>query len=178
MQTIAPRELASKQEQSSVEIIDVRTPVEFREVHATGAINRPLDRLDPQEIMKGRNGTADQTLYVICQSGSRAAQACKKFLDAGYDGVVSVEGGTEAWIADGLPVKRGKKAISLERQVRIAAGSLVLIGAILAIFIHPYFAGLSAFIGAGLVFAGVTDTCGMGMMLAKMPWNQVRECSL
>ena len=75
----------------------------------------------------------------------------------------------------GLPVVRGKKAISLERQVRIAAGLLVLLGAVLGWLVHPAFVGLSAFVGAGLVFAGVTDTCGMGMLLARMPWNQVNE---
>jgi len=75
----------------------------------------------------------------------------------------------------GLPVVRGKKAISLERQVRIAAGFLVLLGALLGWLVHPAFIGLSAFIGAGLVFAGVTDTCGMGMLLARMPWNQLQE---
>jgi hypothetical protein len=71
-----------------------------------------------------------------------------------------------------LPVTRGVvKVISLERQVRIAAGSLVLVGVLLAIFVHPYFIGLSAFVGAGLVFAGITDWCGMGLLLAKLPWN-------
>ena len=77
----------------------------------------------------------------------------------------------------GLPVVRGKKAISLERQVRIAAGSLVLLGVLLGWLVHPAFIGLSAFVGAGLVFAGVTDTCGMGMMLARMPWNQVKDAA-
>jgi hypothetical protein len=72
----------------------------------------------------------------------------------------------------GLPLAQGKKAISLERQVRIAAGSLVLLGLVLGWLVHPYFLGLSAFVGAGLFFAGVTDTCGMGMLLARMPWNQ------
>jgi len=73
---------------------------------------------------------------------------------------------------------RGKRTISLERQVRIAAGSLVLLGAVLSLLVHPYFIGLAAFVGAGLVFAGVTDTCGMAMCLARMPWNQVKEsCS-
>lgn len=156
-----------------VELIDVRTPVEFREIHAEGARLVPLDRLDPKAVMAERNGAAGETLYVICRSGSRAKQACEKFLSAGYDNVVSVEGGTLAWEQAGLPVKRGKKAISLERQVRIAAGLLVLLGAALGFFIHPYFVGLSAFVGAGLVFAGVTDTCGMAMLLARMPWNQV-----
>ncbi len=158
-----------------VELIDVRTPVEFREIHAEGARLVPLDRLDPKAVLAERNGTAGEPLYVICRSGSRAKQACERFLAAGHDNVVSVEGGTLAWEQAGLPVKRGKKAISLERQVRIAAGLLVLLGAILGFFVHPYFFALSAFVGAGLVFAGVTDTCGMGMLLARMPWNQVRS---
>ncbi len=72
---------------------------------------------------------------------------------------------------------RGKKTISLERQVRIAAGTLVLVGSALGAFVHPYWIGLAAFAGAGLVFAGVTDTCGMAMFLARMPWNQVRDQS-
>jgi hypothetical protein len=80
-----------------------------------------------------------------------------------------------ACVEVGLPVVRGKKTISLERQVRIAAGLLVLIGSLLGWLVHPVFIGLSAFVGAGLVFAGVTDTCGMGLMLARMPWNQVQE---
>jgi len=74
-----------------------------------------------------------------------------------------------------LPVVRGKKSIPLERQVRIAAGFLVLLGAVLGFFVHPYFIGLSAFVGAGLMFAGITDTCGMALVLAKMPWNQVKD---
>jgi len=85
---------------------------------------------------------------------------------------VVVEGGTLAWIEAGLSVNRGTtKVISLERQVRIAAGSLVLTGVLLAIFVHPYFIGISAFVGAGLIFAGITDWCGMGLLLAKLPWN-------
>jgi rhodanese-related sulfurtransferase len=111
---------------------------------------------------------------MICRSGTRAKQACEKFHAAGYTNVVNVEGGTEAWETAGLPVVRGRKAISLERQVRIAAGFLVLLGAILALAVHPWFVALSAFVGAGLMFAGITDTCGMAMMLARMPWNQVK----
>jgi rhodanese-related sulfurtransferase len=115
-------------------------------------------------------------LYVICRSGSRGKQACEKFLAAGYTNIINVEGGTQAWDQSGLPVVRGKKAISLERQVRIAAGLLVLIGSVLGVF-YPYWIGLSAFVGAGLTFAGITDTCGMGMILARMPWNQVPKTS-
>lgn len=173
--TISAKELFERMRAGeSVELIDVRTPVEFREVHAEPAKNVPLDRLNAAQLAAGRNGSS-APLYVICRSGTRGKQACEQFHAAGYDNVVNVEGGTQAWDQAGLPVVRGKKAVSLERQVRIAAGSLVLIGAVLGYFVNPYFIGLSAFVGAGLIFAGVTDTCGMGMMLAKMPWNQVRD---
>lgn len=152
----------------AVELIDVRTPVEFREIHAQGARNVPLDTLDPATLTRN----PDATLAVICRSGSRGQKGCEKLVAAGWQNVVNVEGGTQAWEAAGLPVVRGRKMMSLERQVRIAAGLLVLVGIVLA-WLHPAFLGLSAFVGAGLVFAGVTDTCGMGLMLARMPWNQV-----
>lgn len=175
--TITPAELAQlrKTNGKHVELIDVRTPVEFREVHVDFARNVPLDRLDPTEIRAERNGSAEP-LYVICRSGSRARQACERLAATGIN-VVNVEGGTAAWDAAGLPVVRGQKGMSLERQVRIAAGFLVLLGAVLALTVHPYFIGLSAFVGAGLMFAGITDTCGMGMVLARMPWNQVKSSS-
>jgi rhodanese-related sulfurtransferase len=128
--------------------------------------------------MQSRAADDDEPLYLICRSGSRGQKACEKFLAAGFKNVVNVEGGTLAWAECGLPVVRGRKAMSLERQVRIAAGSLVLIGAVLAWLVHPAFLVLSALVGAGLVFAGITDTCGMGMLLARMPWNRVRESSV
>jgi rhodanese-related sulfurtransferase len=172
--TITPQAIAKLcHAGKQIDLIDVRTPVEFREVHVEMARNVPLDRLDAAALMRARNGSADEPLYVICRSGSRGKQACEKFLQAGFPNVVNIEGGTLACVEAGLPVVRGKKAISLERQVRIAAGFLVLAGAILAMTVHPYFAGLSAFVGAGLMFAGITDTCGMAMLLARMPWNQV-----
>ena len=170
--TISPKQLHELvQAGQSLELIDVRTPVEYREVHVDFAHNLPLDRLDAKQFASGRNPS--ETLYVICRSGSRGKQACEKFLAAGYTNVVNVEGGTQAWDQAGLPVVRGRKTISLERQVRIAAGLLVLVGAVLGAFVSPYWIALSAFVGAGLMFAGITDTCGMGMLLARMPWNQV-----
>ena len=176
--TISPAELARRcKEGKKVELIDVRTPVEFREVHVEFARNIPLDQLDPASVIQTRYAFSGDPLYVVCRSGSRGQQACEKFLKAGFGNVVNVEGGTLACEQAGLPVVRGKKAISLERQVRIAAGSLVLIGAALGWFVHPAFMGLSAFVGAGLVFAGVTDTCGMGMLLARMPWNRCDAAS-
>jgi rhodanese-related sulfurtransferase len=175
VKTISPKALEElRQAGVPVDLLDVRTPVEFREVHVEFARNLPLDQLDPAAVMAARNGLRDEPLYVICRSGNRAKQACDKIVAAGFPNVVNVAGGTEAWDEAGLPVVRGKKAISLERQVRITAGSLVFLGAVLAWLVHPAFVGLCAFIGAGLVFAGVTDTCGMGMLLAKMPWNQVK----
>ena len=175
--TIKPQDFAGLcTDGKKIDLIDVRTPVEYREVHVGIARNVPLDRLDVTAIMQGRNGSAREPLYIICRSGSRGQQACEKFLAAGFPNVVNVEGGTLACVEAGLPVARGKKAVSLERQVRIAAGSLVLLGAALS-FVHPAFVGLSAFVGAGLVFAGITDTCGMGMILARMPWNQSGKSS-
>lgn len=173
--TISPARLHElNQADGPVELIDVRTPVEFREVHVGFARNLPLDQLDPAKVAANRK-QSDKPLYVICRSGNRGRQACEKLQSAGYSNVVNVDGGTLAWDQAGLPVVRGKKAISLERQVRIAAGSLVLIGSALAAFDSPYGIGLAAFVGAGLVFAGITDTCGMGLMLARMPWNRVPQ---
>lgn len=173
--TITAKELAERQSSGSpIDLIDVRTPVEFREVHVPFAQNLPLDTLNPAAIASVCK-TSSEPLYVICRSGSRGRQACEKLAAGGLTNIFNVEGGTLAWVQAGLPVVRGKKAISLERQVRIAAGSLVLLGAALGTFVHPYWIGLSAFIGAGLVFAGITDTCGMGMLLARMPWNRVRD---
>jgi rhodanese-related sulfurtransferase len=172
MQTIEVQQLAEKQRGGGVDLVDVRTPVEFREIHAEGARNVPLDSLDPKSVVSSHIGPSQEPIYVICRTGGRSSKAVKKLIDAGIENVVNVDGGTQAWQQAGLPVKRGKKAIALERQVRILAGFLVLLGAVLGYFVHPYFVGLSGFIGAGLMFAGITDTCGMGMMLAKMPWNQ------
>ena len=179
--SIRPTELKRKLAAGeALELIDVRTPVEFREIHVTCARNVPLDRLDPRAVLQDRSNSEEQPLYVICKGGSRGQQACQKFAAAGFTNVVNVEGGTEACVAEGLAVIRGKKTMSLERQVRIATGALVLTGAVLAATVHPYWIGLSGFVGAGLMFAGITDSCAMGMLIAKMPWNQCedRACSV
>ncbi len=171
--TISPKQLHDLvQAGEPVELIDVRTPVEFREVHVTFARNIPLDQLDPKQLTVGQAGS-QKPVYVICRSGSRGKQACDKIAAHGFANVVNVEGGTMAWDQAGLPVVRGQRTISLERQVRIAAGALGLTGAVLGYFVSPYWIGLSGFVGAGLMFAGITDTCAMGLVLARMPWNQV-----
>lgn len=165
--TITPQQLAEIAKGGAVELIDVRTPAEYEELHVAFARNVPLDRLDPKSL----SGQAGTTLYVVCRSGSRGQKACEQLLAAGFTEVVNVEGGTLACAEAGLPVVRGRKMMSLERQVRIAAGSLVVTGVGLG-FLHPAFFGLSGFVGAGLVFAGLTDTCAMGMVMSRMPWNQ------
>jgi rhodanese-related sulfurtransferase len=176
--TISPRSLAELcRPGKEIDLIDVRTPLEYREVHAVGARNVPLDQLDPTGLMQSRNGSREQPFYVICRSGSRGRQACAKLLAAGFNNVINVEGGTLAWAECGLPVVRGQKAISLERQVRMTAGGLILLGVVLGWLVHPVFVGLSAVVGAGLIFSGVTDTCGMGVLLARMPWNRVKTQS-
>lgn len=154
-------------------IIDVRTPVEFSEVHVEQARNVPLDQLTPDGLVAAGQARRDQPVYLLCRSGQRATKAAEKLAAAGFAAPVVVSGGTLAWIDAGLPVKRGvTRVISLERQVRIAAGGLVFSGVILARFVHPGFIWLSGFVGAGLVFAGITDFCGMGLLIARLPWNQ------
>jgi rhodanese-related sulfurtransferase len=180
-QTISVQQLALRNRQGTVDIIDVRTPLEYREVRAKTVRNIPLDSIDPHAVMNDRNASGDEPLFVICKGGTRGAKAQQKFIDAGYTNVVNVEGGTEAWVAADLPVVRGKKVMSLERQVRIAAGLIVLVGAVAAMVTgNVYLAGFPAFVGAGLVFAGITDSCAMGMMIARMPWNrcQGESCSV
>lgn len=161
--------------QPSVHLIDVRTPAEFDRCHVRGARNLPLDRLDPPALLAELAGTTP--VYVICQSGMRSRQACEALDRAGFREVYNIEGGTVACERNGIPVHRARRQISIERQVRIGAGSLVLLGFALAWAFDPRFLGLSLFVGAGLVFAGVTDICAMGILLEKMPWNRSRPSS-
>jgi rhodanese-related sulfurtransferase len=167
--TITPQEAAKLP--ANTLFLDVRTPAEYQDTHVKGAVLHPLSDLDPEKVRELAKGS--QRIVVVCKSGGRARQACEKLSASGLSNLIVLEGGTLAWEGAGLPVSKGRKAISLERQVRIAAGALVLLGAVLGYYVHPAFIALSGFIGAGLIFAGVTDTCGMGMLLAKMPWNNI-----
>ncbi|HVT79172.1 MAG TPA: rhodanese-like domain-containing protein [Phycisphaerae bacterium] len=173
IQTIPPAQLhAQMQGGAQPEILDVRTPAEYAVAHIAGTTLIPLDKLRPADVAARRNGAA-APLYVVCEKGGRAAKAARQLLDAGIAPVISIQGGTAGWIAAGLPVIRaGGRVISLERQVRIVAGSLVLIGSLLAWLVHPVFIGVPIFVGSGLVFAGATDFCGMGILLGRMPWNR------
>jgi rhodanese-related sulfurtransferase len=156
----------------TLNLLDVRTPGEYAHLHAAGVKLMPLDELNAAAIAEQHRNDAEP-IYVICQSGGRAAKACERLKEAGVAQVFSVEGGTAAWEKAGLPVVRGGgKVISLERQVRIAVGTLVVIGSVLGLVIHRGFFSIPLFVGSGLVFAGVTDFCGMGILLSKLPWNR------
>jgi rhodanese-related sulfurtransferase len=170
MKLITPAELQKiLTSQPASAVIDVRTPVEFAEVHVPQARSVPLDELKPGSLLLQK----DQPVYLLCRSGQRATKAADKFTKEGFLQPVVVEGGTLAWIEANLPVTRGTvKVISLERQVRIAAGAIVFTGVLLARFVNFNFIWLSGFVGAGLIFAGITDFCGMGLLIAKLPWNK------
>ncbi len=170
--TITAAELGAKLAAGErIDLIDVRTPAEFTEIHAQPARLFPLDRINPDEVRKSLGDNGEAPIYIICKSGNRGRQACEKLKAAGLN-VVNVEGGTTAWAAAGLPVIRGRKSISLERQVRICAGAIVFAGTLLGVQVHPFFLVIPAFVGVGLFIAGLTDNCGMAMVLGKMPWNQ------
>lgn len=173
MKAISPSTLRERlQNDPTLTVLDVRTPGEFQRVHVPDAQLAPLDQLNAENLADG-GIQKDAPLYLLCRSGHRATMAADRLERAGYSRCHVVEGGTLAWEKAGFPVERGKSGvISLERQVRIGTGSLVFGGVLLAQFVHPAFLWLSGFVGAGLVFAGVTDTCAMGMLIAKAPWNQ------
>jgi rhodanese-related sulfurtransferase len=173
MKTISPIELQNiLAAQPSAAVIDVRTPVEFGEVHVPQARSVPLDELKPGGLQLAK----DEPVYLLCRSGQRATKAAERFAKEGFSQPIVIEGGTLAWIEANLPVTRGTtRVISLERQVRIMAGAIVFTGVLLAHFVNSNFIWLAGFVGAGLVFAGITDFCGMGLLLAKLPWNKRRS---
>lgn len=153
-----------------VHLVDVRTGGEFASGRIAGARSLPLSALAEWREKLPR----DILVVCICQSGTRSAAARAQLEAAGFR-VSHLRGGMNAWARAGLPVEKDAWAPwALERQVRVAAGALVLLGMACGWLVHPAFFGLSAFVGAGLVFAGVTDWCGMGLLLARAPWNRTR----
>ncbi len=171
--TISPSDLAKVRASDPTRVVDVRSPGEYASVHIDGALLVPLDRFAAAALPAPAEGIP-RTIYLLCGSGARAREAARLLESDPRFVPVVVEGGISAWIAAGLPVERGRGAISLERQVRIAAGGLVAIGVALGWWVHPGFLALAAFVGLGLVFAGITDTCGLGFVLARLPWNRRR----
>lgn len=156
-------------DQESVLLLDVREAGEHAAERIPGAKLHPLSQFDPDQIHLSNS----QKLVIYCQSGNRSSQAAQRCLAAGFGEVSHLAGGLNSWKQAGYRTEKSKNApISIFRQVQIVAGSLVLIGTVLGAIASPYFLWLSGFVGAGLVFAGISNTCAMGMLLAKLPYNQ------
>jgi hydroxyacylglutathione hydrolase len=165
--------LNEKDASGQCQIIDVREAMEYESERVAASRHAPLSTLPREHQARLAGLDRSRPLYVLCRTGARAEKAAHHLAELGWSDVRIVDGGTLAWHAAGLPLERtGRKTWSLERQVRLTAGSLVVVGAAVGFFVHPVGYALSAFIGAGLVFAAVTNTCGMAMVLAKMPWNR------
>ncbi|WP_200828295.1 rhodanese-like domain-containing protein [Mycobacterium sp. 3519A] len=156
-------------------VIDVRTPGEFDTVHLAGAYNVPLDLLREHrdEILSH----LDQDVVLVCRTGQRATQAEETLRRAGLTNVHVLDGGITAWEAKGFAVNRGAQRWDLERQVRLAAGLIVAVS-ILASIVIPGAKWVAFAIGAGLSFAALTNTCAMGMLLARLPYNRGATCDL
>ena len=150
-------------------VLDVRTPAEFETSHIPGSYNVPLDKLREHRAELRRH--LDEDVVLVCRSGARAEQAEKALAEVGLPGLHVLEGGMVAWEHAGAPVRRGRQTWELERQVRLAAGSIVA-ASILGSTAVPRLKWLAAGIGTGLVGAALTNTCAMGMLLSKMPWNK------
>lgn len=173
--TISVEELTRLMESNpAVKLIDVRSPGEYATGHVPQASNIPLEQVEMRLADLGEGPVA-----LLCHSGNRAGMACEILADH-HPEIIVVEGGTQAWIAAGKPVVSSScTRWSLERQVRLIAGLLVLTGSILALTVSPAWGFLPLFMGAGLTIAGLTNWCGMAFMLALLPWNQpakVKPC--
>lgn len=165
--TITAREAHGLRESGADPVLlDVRSPIEFEGERIEGAVNIPLDTLETRvdEIPERPD------LVVVCRTGVRATIAAESLARAGRRARV-LDGGMNAWRRAGLPVRVGRKRLPVDRQVQLIAGSMVLVGIGLGLTVSPWFLALSAFFGAGLTFAGATGTCGLALVLMKMPWN-------
>lgn len=163
-------------QESNTLVLDVRSPGEFETAHIDGAINIPVDRLDPhlREIVHNAGGT----MVLVCQSGGRAEQAATKLSKHGKEDLVLLQGGMNAWQQAGAPVRRGEvQRWALERQVRLVAGSLVFASVAGSAWL-PKTKWVGAGVGGGLVFAAVSNTCMMGNLLSKLPYNRGPACDI
>ena len=159
----------------SPRLLDVRTPAEFETSHIPGSYNVPLDTL--REHREELRRHLDEDVVLVCRSGNRAAQAEQSLAEVGLPGLRVLDGGIVGWESSGAPLARGNQTWELERQVRLVAGSIVA-ASVLGSLVVPGLQWVAAGVGGGLVFAALTDTCAMGMLLAKLPWNRGASCDL
>jgi glyoxylase-like metal-dependent hydrolase (beta-lactamase superfamily II)/rhodanese-related sulfurtransferase len=170
LEMISPHDaLSLLKKDPQVKILDVRSALEFSQIHIEPSINIPIDMLSAKinELSQSK-----QSYLVLCHTGNRAAMAADMLLHSGIHTVKIIEGGIVHWQNEKLPVIKGQGGISLERQVRLIAGSLVLLGIILSWLLHWAFIFIPVFVSCGLVYAGLTDNCLMGTLLMKLPYNK------
>jgi rhodanese-related sulfurtransferase len=168
---LSPEAVRARLEAGRAVLVDIREPDEFARRHIEGAQSQPLSAWERAHL------AIDPGADVIftCRSGMRTAGACDRLAARVSGDAFVLDGGLDAWTRAGLPVIADAKApLEIMRQVQIAAGSLVLLGVLLGLFVAPGWLGLAAFVGAGLTFAGVTGFCGMARLLMLMPWNRAR----
>jgi rhodanese-related sulfurtransferase len=159
---------------TDVTMVDVRTPAEFETVHIPGSYNVPLDMLDEH---RSELSHLTHPLVLVCRSGNRATQAERKLSESGPPNVTVLEGGIISWLEVGGVVRRGRPRWDLERQVRLVAGALIFSGVLASVVFEPakWVAGA---VGAGLTVAALTNTCAMGMLLSKLPYNRSASCNV
>ena len=173
---IAPLDLYGRMKSGEdIHLIDVRSSYEFNSGHVVNAQSIPLDSLSRESLLmhleKAEAGS-EKPLYITCKAGFRAEQAAQRLAAEGLENLVLIQGGTDAWEKAGLPVKRQSQMISLERQVQITIGVLLVMKVIFGFAIHELFFVGAALIGAGLIVAGITRWCGIAEIFAKLPWNR------
>lgn len=157
-----------REHDGGAQLVDVRSAGEFAAGHVPGAVNIPLEEIE----RRLGDLNAEQTLVLVCKGGTRAEIAAE-FLKDKRGNLAVLQGGTEAWRKAGLPLVFGAKSRwALERQVRLAAGLLLLGSVVLSLTVYPPMVYLAGFVGLGLTVAGLTDLCTMAILLAKMPWNR------
>ena len=157
-------------------VVDVRSAGEYATAHIPESINIPVDQLDPhlRRIVNAAGGT----LVLVCQSGGRAEQAAGKLGQEGLTDMVVLSGGMNSWVQAGAPVQHGEVAKwALERQVRLVAGSIVFLAVLASIWL-PWAKWIAFAIGGGLSFAAISNTCMMGMLLMKLPYNRGPGCDI
>jgi rhodanese-related sulfurtransferase len=169
---VEPAHFESTSPRTTPVLIDVRTPHEFAEVHIPEARNIPLSDLHKfVEELKGLS--QERPLTLICRTHNRVKIAYEYLTNNGIANCGILEGGITDWVNSGKPVIRGRKGISLEGQVRAIAGSLIVLGVGLGLSVHAWFLLIPALVGIGLIHAGLTDSCLMGMLLSKLPMNRI-----
>lgn len=169
MKTISPKKLKSHLEKNKVVLVDVREEHEHRGEHIEGCCLIPLTQISLQALPAD-----NKSIVLYCRSGKRSAAAAEKLLSqAPHLDIYSLDGGIAAWSRDGFATKKSPgSGFSVERQTRLLAGTLILLGIFLANFYNPVFYVLPAIVGLGLIFSSITNWCGSAQLLSKMPWNQ------